>query len=202
MVTALPKFRLSAYEFDILVNVLSHSKDGALPELKLKIFQTLKRLRKRRRAPFGMIIVLGWKREWDKKYSAMPDKSQNLFIHSTFDFAAASEERALEKLAELADFDGAILMNSRGQIIASGIYLESMAPKKVAEILNPQKTDDLSRAFGFSKKVHTRHMAAIAASWRLKNTTVFVVSEEDGSIRIFENGRIIFSTIREEIHRE
>jgi len=199
----LPKFTLlTPAEQEVLVNVLAHSQDGAPPELKLKIYQTLKRLKNRRRKPFGMLIVAGWRREWWEKYASMPDRSQNRFASRAFDFASASDDRALEVLAETADFDGAILMNARGEIIASGIYLESMPPKKVAEILNPGRADDLSEALGFAKKVHTRHLAGIAASWWLKGTTIFVVSEEDGSIRIFERGRIIFSTIRKEIHRE
>lgn len=164
--TSLPKFKfLTPGERDILINVLAHSKDGASPELKLKIYQTLKRLEKRRRNPFGMIIVLGWKQSWFEKYASVTDKGQDLFESRPFDFTHASEERALEKLSETAGFDGAILMNSRGEIIASGMYLESMAPKKVAGILNPGKTQDLSAAFGFVKKVHARHMAAISASY-------------------------------------
>jgi DNA integrity scanning protein DisA with diadenylate cyclase activity len=201
-VAAFPKFEfLTAREQDILANVLSHSKDGASPELKLKIYHALKRLKKRRRKPFGMLIVLGWKREWMEKYASMPDKTQNVFAGRPFDFGGAPENRAVAKLAELADFDGAILMNERGEIVASGIYLESMQTKRLAEILAPDHAADMSAAFGFAKKVHTRHMAGIAASYWLKDTTVFVVSEEDGSIRIFERGRIIFSTVEKEMHR-
>lgn len=199
----LPKFPfLTSAEQEVLANVLAHSVEGAAPELKLKIYQTLKRLKKRRRRPFGMLIVLGWKREWMKEYASFPDRTQNKFAQKQFDFAHASDDRALETLAGIADFDGAVLANEKGEMIASGVYLERIETKKVAEILNPAKAEDLSEAFGFTKKVHTRHLAGIAASWRLKGATVFVVSEEDGSIRIFERGRIIFSTIKKEIHVE
>lgn len=200
LVLLLPKFpSLTSAEQDALLNILAHAKDGAAPELKLKIYHTLKRLKKRRRKPFGMLIVLGWKREWMKKYASLPDKTQNLFAARTFDFAGATEERAVETLAQLADFDGAILMSEKGEIIASGIYLESMHAKRLVKILGPDHASDMSAALGFAKKVHTRHMAGIAASYWLKGVTVFVVSEEDGSIRIFENGRIIFSTVRKEM---
>ena len=201
-VAALPKFEfLTAREQDILANVLSHSKEGALPELKLKIYHVLKRLKKRRRKPFGMLIVLGWKREWMRRHASLPDKTQNVFAGRPFDFANASEDRAVDVLAQIAEFDGAILMSEKGEIMASGIYLEAMQTKRVAEILAPDHAADMSAAFGFIKKVHTRHMAGIAASYWLRGTTVFVVSEEDGSIRIFENGKIIFSTVSKEMHR-
>lgn len=197
----LPKFTfLTPSEQEILVNILAHSEGGAAPELKLKLYQTLKRLKNRRRKPFGMLIILGWKGEWRLKYALIPDSSQNLFDGRSFDFAAASQDRALERLSELADFDGAIFMNEKGEIVASGMYLDNMNPKRVAELLRPGRAEDLSEAFGFTKKVHTRHLAGIAASYWLKGTTVFVVSEEDGSIRIFERGRIIFSTIRSEMY--
>jgi DNA integrity scanning protein DisA with diadenylate cyclase activity len=193
--------QLGKTEEEMLLNVFSHARDGSPPELKLKIYHALKRLKHRRRKPFGMLIVLGWKREWMKRYASIPDKTQNIFAEHPFDFVAASEDRAVEILAKTADFDGAILMSEKGEIIASGIYLEAMRPKRVAEILAPQHAADMSSALGFAKKVHARHMAAIAASYWLKGTTVFVVSEEDGSIRIFENGRIIFSTISKEMMR-
>ena len=98
------------------------------------------------------------------------------------------------------DFDGAILINNKGLVLASGVFLENIKAKEVALNLNPQKAEDLSAAFGFKKKVHTRHLTAIASSYVLKNTTVFVISEEDRSIRIFEKGRIIYSTIKGEVN--
>jgi DNA integrity scanning protein DisA with diadenylate cyclase activity len=187
------------HEEEALLNVLAHSHDGATPELKLKLYELLYRLRQRRRKPFGMIVVLGWQREWNRRYASLPDKTQNLFRSRPFDLRDPPLERLLEKFSQLADFDGAVLVNRDGEIVASGMYLESMTPKKVAEILNPDHSEDLSAAFGFMKKVHTRHLAAISASFWLSGATVFVVSEEDGSIRIFENGKIIWSTIKKEI---
>ncbi|MFN7088308.1 MAG: DNA integrity scanning protein DisA nucleotide-binding domain protein [Candidatus Paceibacteria bacterium] len=199
---ALSKFRfLTKSEQEILLNVLTHSEDGAPPELKIKIYQVLKRLIKRLRHPFGMIIVLGWKKEWEKRYAALPDATQNIFENRSINIAQLSEEKLLEELSKTADFDGAILINSQGEIVASGIYLENMKPSSVADRLYPARAQDLSTSFGFKKKVHARHLAAISASYWLKGSTVFVVSEEDRSIRIFEGGRIIWSTIKKEIHK-
>jgi len=58
---------------------------------------------------------------------------------------------------------------------------------------------DFSRTLGFKEKVHSRHIVAITASWQLQGTTVYTVSEETKTIRIYEDGRIIYSTIPKEI---
>jgi DNA integrity scanning protein DisA with diadenylate cyclase activity len=192
---------LGQHEQEILLNVLANSKTNTSPELKLKIYWALKMLSKRRRKPFGMIIVFGWQRKWNKDFSSLPDETQNIFVNRRFSINQSSAEKVVDVFFEVSDFDGALLINPQGRVVASGIYLESMRPKKVAEILCPARSQDLSSSFGFVRKVHTRHLAGIAASYWIKGSTVFVVSEEDGSIRIFEGGKIIWSTIRKEIGR-
>jgi len=187
---------------DTLLNVLAHSPDGASPELKLKVYEALLRLRRRRRNPFGMLVVLGWKQEWDERYASLPDTTQNIFEGDRLDIAFTSIDRVLERFAETADFDGAILINARGEAVASGMYLENMRPKRVAKLMRRPRAQDLSSGFGFAKKVHTRHLAGIAASYWLKDTTVFVISEEDGSLRVCEEGRIIWSTIKREMEQK
>lgn len=181
-----------------LPEILSRQKN-ADPILKLRIFYLLKDFQKIHRKPFGMIIVLGWDDKWLDRYASVLDSNQNIFAENRFDLAQATDKEAVDVLKKIADFDGAIFINVRGQIVASGMYLENMKSKEAAKILNPQKTQDLSEAFGFKRKVHTRHLAAIAVSYRLKDTTIYAVSEEDKSLRIFENGKIIWSTIRGEI---
>lgn len=151
-------------------------------------------MRKRLKKPFGMLVVVGWRRMWNEKYSAIPDITQDIFNERRFDSMSRSRGDLYEVFKRTADFDGAILINASGVILASGVYLEAIRPKEVAQILHPGKTEDLSFAFGFANKVHTRHVSAIAASYRLKDTTFFVLSEEDRSLRIFEEGRIIWST--------
>jgi DNA integrity scanning protein DisA with diadenylate cyclase activity len=75
--------------------------------------------------------------------------------------------------------------------------LINLNPKKVLERLK-LKGEDLSQAFGFKEKVHTRHITAITASLSLAGTTVYTVSEESQIIRMYENGTIIYSTLKEE----
>jgi DNA integrity scanning protein DisA with diadenylate cyclase activity len=43
-----------------------------------------------------------------------------------------------------------------------------------------------------------RHIAAITSSYLFKDTTIFTVSEETNALHIFENGKIVYSTVRGE----
>jgi len=191
----------SEKEREVLPFILSEYQNDIDPELKLKVYELLLELRHRLKKKFGLIIVLGWRKEWNEKYAAIADSSQNIFKDKHFDLKNCSLKQCYEVFKNIVDFDGAILVNKDGLVLASGVYLDNVHPKQVAKILNPAKAEDLSSAFGFMKKVHTRHLAAIAASYILKNTTVYVVSEEDRSLRIFERGRIIWSTNKSEIKK-
>ena len=95
---------------------------------------------------------------------------------------------------EKEDFDGAILIDKNGQIMHSGIIIEGLRPRVIAEKLNPGKFKDLSEQFGFKGKVHSRHLSAITASYIFKGTSVFTVSEENDSFHIFERGKIVYQT--------
>lgn len=175
----------------------SKTKDESL--VKLKLYLVLKALIRRKRSKFGMLVVYNWKKEWFENFASFPDSDQNLFQEENFDFLNAPFDKSLEVFSGISDFDGAIILSNKGLIIASGVYLEKMEPKSVAAKITEGKFSDLSEAYGFSRKVHTRHLSGIACSYRLNNTTVFAISEEDGSLRAFEKGRIVFSTIKKEI---
>lgn len=168
------------------------------PKLKLRIYFLLKTLKKQQRRPFGMIIVLGWDNKWYEEYASVLDSDQNLFDEEIFGINEVEDNAVIEKLKKTVDFDGAIFIDNQGHIVASGMYLDNMKPKEVAKILNPDDGKDMSEAFGFKRKVHTRHLISIAASYRLRDTTIFTISEEDGSFRVYENGKIIWSSIAEE----
>ena len=104
-----------------------------------------------------------------------------------------SIKKAIKIFKELREFDGAILISKEGKILSSGVYLINLNPIKVLEKLH-KKGSDLSEAFGFKSKVHTRHITAITASYILTDTIVYTVSEEERIIRAYAKGEIIYST--------
>lgn len=191
---------LSAREKRVLPLVLGNLHKGVSPELKLRMYEILLLLRSRRE-PFGMLIVLGWRREWNGLHASVPDAEQDLFERYHFSFCSHSTEVCVERIGRTVRFDGAILVSREGTVTASGVYLEDVSAKRIAKKLHGNRAEDLSEAFGFETKVHTRHLAAIAASFILKGTTIFTVSEEDGSVRMFERGRIMWSTVAKEAAR-
>ncbi|KKU10599.1 MAG: hypothetical protein UX65_C0016G0007 [Parcubacteria group bacterium GW2011_GWB1_46_8] len=197
----LPFFRnLSKSEREYLIKIFADEKSSKIkPELKLRMYEILIQLMKRHRESFGFLLVLGWNSKWNKEFMSLPDVSQNIFEETLFRFMEHSMEEGVNKLSRTIDFDGAVLVNSNGRAFASGVYLENMKPKQVIEKTGISRYEDLSQAFGFSHKVHTRHLSGIAASYWLKNTLVYVISEEDQTLRVFEKGRIIYSPYKKEI---
>jgi len=185
-----------------LAQVFKDTTDEKELEIKLRIFEILFRLNKRKKEPFGMLVVYNFNENWFDKFCSFPDVSQNIFKDKKINILKTPLNEIVNIFSLTTDFDGAILINNKGLVLASGVFLENIKAKEVALNLNPQKAEDLSAAFGFKKKVHTRHLTAIASSYVLKNTTVFVISEEDRSLRIFEKGRIIYSPIKGEVNNE
>lgn len=79
------------------------------------------------------------------------------------------------KKYSLPPYDGAIVVNSTGQILGAGVYLE---------VLNP--TLDIPDSCG------TRHKAAASFSKREDVHSVITLSEESGVIRVWKDGAIAF----------
>ncbi len=191
----------SGAEQERVMRALSDISSERAKIVYLMIYQALTQLMRRRKNSFGMLIVCEWHREWLQEYASFPDSSQNLFSEGEYVIADHSVDDLEGLLSKMADFDGAILISRRGTIAASGVYLENMKAKEAAQRMGVRITDDLSEAFGFMRKVHTRHLAGIACSYLLPDTTVFVVSEEHKDLRIFRTGTIVYSTYAQEIPR-
>jgi len=181
----------------IIQNILKNPSNDLDVEVKIKILEALKYMVKRSKINFGMLIVYGWKREWNKEYAYILDENQNLFEEKNYNIKNLSVKKIVNIFNQLRTFDGAILINKEGKILASGVFLINLNPLKVMERMN-LKGEDLSDVFGFKSKVHTRHITAITASYILPNTTVYTVSEEEKIIRIYEKGKIIYSTLSKE----
>ncbi len=185
-----------------LLAVASALTKSSIPlrfEYKLRIAAILLNLRRDLKKKFGMFVVFGWDEKYREKYIDIPDATQDIFYKYHFNIFSESDAKITERFRKTVNFDGAILVNGEGDIVNSGVFLEGLHPKKVAQEICKKKTGDLSSQFGFIKKVHTRHLSAIAASYELKGTTVFTVSEETGDFHIFEEGTIVYSTVKKEM---
>ena len=171
--------------------VFQRSKIRFPEKLRLKTSKIILQLMNRKRG-FGLFVILGWQNKWNK-YIDMPDMKQDIYkkYHQNLLKHYQSHKHDIETTV---NFDGAILVNSKGDIVHSGIIIEGLKPKVVAQKTNPGHFGDLSEQFGFKGKVHSRHLSAITASYIFKGTTVFTVSEENDSFHIFEKGKIMYQT--------
>lgn len=166
---------------------------------KLNLLEAIYRLTNRSKKGFGLLIIIGWKKEWSKDYALITDVQQDIFRYRSNQLFNRSTRRVAKIIKKTKYFDGAILVNRRGLFYASGIYLTHLQPRLLLEHLGEKFEGDFSRTLGFREKVHARHLVAITASWQLKGTTIYTVSEETKTIRVYEEGRIIYSSIPEEI---
>lgn len=160
-------------------------------ENKLALSEIILNVMNRRRA-FGLFVILGWRDKWNS-FTDVPDSSQDIYKKHHVNLKDLVKEGKHYRVESTLDFDGAILIDKDGQILDSGIIIEGLRPKIIANKLNPGKFKDLSEQFGFKGKVHSRHLSAITASYIFKGTTVFTVSEENDSFHVFENGKIVYS---------
>ncbi|MDA2922360.1 diadenylate cyclase [Patescibacteria group bacterium AH-259-L07] len=175
------------------------SKTGIAKKHKILVLEAIHRIVNRSRKPFGLLIVLGWREKWSKEYALVTDLQQDIFRYKPRLFLGRSMTWMMNTISKTKYFDGAILIRRKGYASASGVFLTNLRPSLLVEHLEHKMVHDLSKTLGFKEKVHSRHLIAITASWQLKQTTVYTVSEETKTIRIYEDGRIIYSIIGEEI---
>jgi len=141
----------------------------------------------------GMFVVLGYNPQNQihlQRYSE-PDKDQNIFGDNPHVIDSETEV----DMQSTMNFDGAVLIDQNGYVTDSGIYVRNIDPIEVLEEMGIENNRDLSDRFGFSDKVHARHLAAICASYLMPGTTTFTLSEETGILRVFEAGKILYSQI-------
>jgi hypothetical protein len=187
--------------------------NSAIPvALKLRMAKIILVLTQRRKK-FGLFVILGWSDSRWKKFADTPDASQDLFKQRHVNImkvpnsarrpapqtrSSDGKRRGRGGIVNTVNFDGAILIDARGNVLHSGAMIEGLRPRATAHKLNPRTAPDLSTQFGFRRKVHMRHIAAITSSYLFRNTTIFTVSEETDDLHIFEGGKIVYSTVRGE----
>lgn len=140
----------------------------------------------------GITIVLGYYKDLNAHVAAM---AEDVF-ESTCEHI--NDIHMKDRIRLIREVDGVILVNPEGQMLHSGMFFIAN-PLKVLKEMNFYKKDiSLPEQFGFARLVGTRHISSISASYNMPNTLVFTLSENN-EIRIFNNGRIIFSEISEEM---
>jgi len=169
--------------------VFRESKLNFPEKLRLKTSKILLKLMNRKRG-FGIFVIIGWQDKW-RKYIDLPDARQDVYAKHRQNILKHYKNRQYD-IEKTVNFDGAILIDKRGNIVHSGIIIEGLRPRVIADKINPGHFKDLSEQFGFNEKVHSRHLSAITASYIFKGTTIMTVSEESDSFHIFEGGKIIY----------
>lgn len=161
--------------------------------LALRVYETLRHVRDQEEG-HGITIVLGFKPEQKNHIAPMADDVfENLYEH-------ISDYHMKDKILNIREIDGAILIDPSGKMLHSGMFFV-VNPLHVLKSMGINRANDLGlpELFGFSRKVGTRHISSISASYKMNDTLIFALSEEDSKVRIFLNGRILFSEVEEEI---
>ena len=178
-----------------LEEILANSHDSFSVSLKKLVHDLLVNLREMPDTD-GTIIILGYKDEYNQHVGL--GMNRDLFEE---DPISIYNPTALERIYETTigqQDDGAILVDPWGIITNSGVYLEPRL-KHLLEELGMLNDRDYSQKYGFAEHVGTRHLNSIASSYRMPDATIFTLSASSGRIRIYEQGKIIYSPIPEEI---
>ena len=171
--------------------VFKKSKINFPDKLRIKTSKIILRLMNRK-IGFGLFVIIGWQSKWNK-YTNIADSKQDIYVKHHQNVLKHYRDHKYD-IEKTVNFDGAILVDNAGNIVHSGVIIEGLRPKVIADKIHPGHFNDLSEQFGFKGKVHSRHLSAITASYMFKSTTVMTVSEENNSFHVYEGGRIVYST--------
>ena len=160
-------------------------------DLVFRVYEILDSIRNEEHG-HGITIVLGYHPEINSHVAAM---SEDVF-ESTCEHI--NDMHMKDRVRLIREVDGVILVNPQGQMLHSGMFF-IVNPLKVLQNMNVYNKElSLPEQFGFARLVGTRHISSISASYNMPDTLIFTLSENN-EIRVFNNGRIIFSEISEEM---
>lgn len=180
-------------------------------KLKKRIYQILLEIRNGalgNQYPMpGMFLILGYNSgsSLHNNHFCIGNKSQNIFEYAGDNVQISEsimQDNITERILQTKDFEGAVLIDSTGYITNSGAIIEGIEYRDVLNGMNLSYTGDLSESFGFCTTVGTRNLAAISASHIMLDLTTYTLSRRDGIIRVFEEGRILYSTHPDELARK
>ncbi len=158
-------------------------------EVKLRAVHLLQNVNRLYGRNFGFILILGYRRCWERYLVKMGLGSGAVIDASIMDGSG------LQTLVQNRRNDGAIILDDYGKVIHTKIYVDIPVMKILRELGYWRSP--------FAVPKGTRHHTALAASYALSNAAegvcVITSSEEDGSIRIFERGKILYSSLQKEM---
>lgn len=165
-------------------------------QLILQLYDVLCYVRDKEKG-HGMTIVLGYDKENKRHRRTIAEMCDNAFFGTK---EHITDEEIKDKMHEVREIDGAILVDNEGNILMGGVYFlvnPIFALKKIG--ISREDPRSLPERFGFKTQVGTRHISSISASYKMYNSFIFALSEETNLIRVFFNGKIFFSEIEEEM---
>lgn len=167
------------------------------PELALRIYDILREIGdkvvKGERKPVGIGIAVGYEQN---NYRHARDMDANYFDSMS---CSVYDADIADKIAAASEaYDGGILIGYDGKVLKGGVKFIADDFDVLEEMAIPNGRG-LSERFGFAEKIGTRHTSSIAASYRMPNTIIYVMSEESGQIRAFRQGKIINSSHPQEV---
>jgi DNA integrity scanning protein DisA with diadenylate cyclase activity len=143
----------------------------------------------------GDIVVLGYDPKYDRCVWPM---HRNLVKDGLEYNLTLNPEKSRELLSNAATgTDGAVLIDSNGNLISTGFYLNGFSIGGTIKDNGLSEKGSLSEIFGFAKEVGTKHIAAKCVSYLMPEALVYTLCEETSeiNIRIFHKGNIIVSTL-------
>jgi hypothetical protein len=186
-------------ERKLLEEIVTYSSADIPHNLKLRMFDILDNLRNNFYVDNGYIIVLGY----EPYMNWVNPMDEDIFKGRCYNL---KDDDIVCKLYGMHNrgkckkhINGAILIDKKANILHSGMYLK-VDPEKVLEDMCVPNDSTLSERFGFKRKVGTKHIIGISASFRMPNTICYILSKESKEIMLFEKGKILYSPIHTEIN--
>lgn len=142
----------------------------------------------------GLMVVLGYAPEHAENVLQLKEDRVKGMDVNVRDLAAYT---VFATMAEHND-DGAVLVGGSGEIVKSGVHLSYNLRKYLAEnkiIIR----GTLGRSIGFVHDIGERHLSAIASSYFMPGTEIYILSHETNHLRGFRGGKIIMSPYEEEL---
>ncbi len=194
-------------ELSDIVNSLERAELNS--KLASRVAEVITAIQRRKTYPVGATFLVNFKDDkhvMDTGFDIYNyDGYRNRNLLSIYDKSIVShlttplEENGMQTNNSVVDLDGVVLVLGDGQIHGTGYYF--LADVRAAlHAVNPNPPRVLYQGFGFNKAHGARHISGIATSYHVKDSLVFVLSQDEDKIRVFYEGKILYSPEKNEIN--